>query len=91
MARNTTVSCDATGCRARTDMTLHAGSLAGWLRRDISDSVNKRLAEGMRDFGASTTLYLCPKHATAPDALLMPPLHPDVAAFLAADEPNVKE
>jgi hypothetical protein len=71
-------------------MTSKAGSLEGWVRRDISDSVNKRMAEGMRDFGATVTLYVCPKHAQQIGSLPSPPIHPEVLEFLQQPEDNLE-
>jgi hypothetical protein len=88
MARKTTIVCDAPGCGAETEMTDKANSLEGWVRRDISDSINKRLAEGMRDYGATRTFYLCPKHLEDAEAMPSPPVHPAVVEFWRQEEPE---
>jgi hypothetical protein len=89
MARTVTISCDAPGCEHTTEMAALAGSLEGWLRRDISDSYNKRMAEGMRDFGATVTLHFCPEHAEHAEEVPSPPTHPLVLDFMRQPEDNV--
>jgi hypothetical protein len=81
MAKKTTIVCDVKGCDATVEMTALAGSLQNWVRRDVSDSVNKRMVEGMRDFGAAVTYYFCPEHAERLEEVASPPIHPEVLKF----------
>jgi hypothetical protein len=89
MAEKHTVSCDL--CGATAERTRQAGSLEGWLRRDVSDSVNKRLAEGMRDFSASVTFHLCPDCLACGSDLPALPTHLDVLVFADQPEDNISD
>jgi len=87
MAEKHTITWDL--CGATTERTWQAGSLEGWLRRDVSDSVNKRMAEGMRDYGARVSFHACPECLACANELPSPPTHPDVLAFADQKEDNV--
>ncbi len=89
MAETHTISCDAPGCTHKTSKTRQADSLAGWLRREVVDSVNKQMAEGMRDFGSKVIFHLCPQHNAQASALPSPPTHAEVLAFWRQKEENV--
>lgn len=89
MGRSNTIHCDIPGCTSSEEQTRKSGSLRGWIRRDITDSANKLLAEGMRDHGERhETLFLCPAHAQIGQTPPNPPLHPDLVAWLLQPEPN---
>lgn len=87
MAEKHTISCDL--CGTTTERTARAGSLAGWLRRDVLDSVSKPMAEGMRDFSARVTFHVCPACLPCGSELPSPPSHPEVVEFADQEQDNV--
>lgn len=86
MAREIRVSCDIPGCSETTIQDEKAGTLEGWLRREVKDGLKRRLAEGVRDFDARVVFHVCPKHVEKAEELESPPTHPDVVEFLHQDQ-----
>jgi hypothetical protein len=90
MGRNNEISCDIPGCESKAIQDKTAGSLEGWVRRDVTDSGNKRLAEGMRDSGfRHETFFICPLHVQSGQEVPSPPIHQDLVEWFAEVEENV--
>lgn len=81
MARKIIVQCDIPGCEETTVQDERAGTLTGWLRREVKDGFKRELATGVHDFDARVVFHICPKHCESAEKLASPPTHPEVLAF----------
>lgn len=82
--RTITVACDFTGCTETAPVTERMDSLAGWITRDVVDSVKKTLKDrSVHHFDAKESFHYCPKHGLG---LQNPPTHPQVVAFVKQSE-----
>jgi hypothetical protein len=63
-----------------------AGSLIGWLRREVKDVVKQQLPAGVQEFDARVVLHVCPECLACAGELTPVGTHPDVLAFVEQAE-----